>query len=114
MSKITGQNLIDVIKNKSKNLEGEMSFFEHLEVLRWHLIRSAIAVVLFMGVAWSYFDVIFDKVIMGPKNLDFWTYRMICSLGQRFNLGDDLCIDEIPIQIINIQMAGQFTLQMNA
>lgn len=114
MSKITGQNLLDVIKNKSKNLEGEMSFFEHLEVLRWHLIRSAIAVVVFMGVAWSYFDVIFDKVIMGPKNLDFWTYRMICSLGQRFNLGDDLCIDEIPIQIINIQMAGQFTLQMNA
>jgi sec-independent protein translocase protein TatC len=91
-----------------------MSFFEHLEVLRWHLIRSAIAVVVFMGVAWSYFDVIFDKIIMGPKSTDFWTYRMMCSLGQKFNLGDDFCIDEIPIQIINIQMAGQFTLQMNS
>lgn len=114
MSKTTGQSLLDVIKNKSKNLEGEMSFFEHLEVLRWHLIRSAIAVVVFMGVAWSYFDVIFDEIIMGPKNTDFWTYRMMCSLGQKFSLGDDFCVKEIPIQIINIQMAGQFTLQMNS
>lgn len=114
MSKKTGQNLIDAIKNKTKSLEGEMSFFEHLEVLRWHLIRSAIAVVVFMGIAWSYFDVIFDNVIMAPKSTDFWTYRMMCSLGERFGLGDDFCVKEIPMQIINIQMAGQFTLQMNA
>lgn len=114
MSKNSGQKLIDVIKNKSKNLEAEMSFFEHLEVLRWHLIRSAIAVVVFMGVAWTYFDWIFEKVIMAPKSPDFWTYKMMCNLAQRFNLGDDFCVKEIPIQIINIQMAGQFTLQMNA
>lgn len=114
MSKKSAQNLIEAIKNKSKNLEAEMSFFEHLEVLRWHLIRSAIAVVVFMGFAWTYFDYIFDKIIMGPKETDFWTYRMMCSLGQRFNLGDEFCIDKIPIQIINIQMAGQFTLQMNS
>lgn len=114
MSNKTGQNLIDAIKNKTKNLEGEMSFFEHLEVLRWHLIRSAIAVVVFMGIAWSYFDFIFDKVIMGPKSTDFWTYRMMCALGEKFNMADELCVKEIPMQIINIQMAGQFTLQMNA
>ncbi len=114
MSNKTGQNLIDIIKNKTKNIEGEMSFFEHLEVLRWHLIRSAIAVVLFMGIAWSYFDFVFDKIIMAPKNTDFWTYRMMCALGEKLNMGDSLCVKEIPMQIINIQMAGQFTLQMNA
>lgn len=114
MSKKTGQKLIDAIKDKTKNLEGEMSFFEHLEVLRWHLIRSAIAVVVFMGIAWANFDFIFDTIIMGPKSKDFFTYRMMCALGERLNLGEDFCIDDIPIEIINIQMAGQFTLQMNA
>lgn len=114
MSKKTGQNLIDAIKDKTKNLEGEMSFFEHLEVLRWHLIRSAIAVVVFMGIAWANFDFIFDTIIMGPKNKNFFTYRMMCKLGERLNLGEDFCIDDIPMEIINIQMAGQFTLQMNA
>lgn len=114
MSKKTSQNLIDAIKDKTKNLEGEMSFFEHLEVLRWHLIRSAIAVVVFMGIAWANFDFIFDTIIMGPKNKNFFTYRMMCALGERLNLGEDFCIDEIPMEIINIQMAGQFTLQMNA
>lgn len=114
MSKKSGQNFIDAIKEKTKNLEGEMSFFEHLEVLRWHLIRSAIAVVVFMGIAWANFDFIFDTIIMGPKNKDFFTYRMMCALGERLNLGDDFCIDDIPMEIINIQMAGQFTLQMNA
>jgi len=56
MSKLSGKKLIDAIKNKGKNLEAEMSFFDHLEVLRWHLIRSAIAIAVFMVVAFSFYD----------------------------------------------------------
>ncbi|MXV51072.1 twin-arginine translocase subunit TatC [Pedobacter sp. HMF7647] len=107
-------NLIKTIKEKGKNLQAEMSFFDHLEVLRWHLIRSAIAVCIFTGLAFAYYDFIFDKIIMGPKTPSFWTYRMMCLLGARFNLGPDFCITKIPIEIVNNEVAGQFTLQMNS
>jgi len=51
---------------------------------------------------------------MGPKKPDFWTYRMMCSLTEQFNLGADFCIKKIPFTIINTEMAGQFTLQLNS
>lgn len=114
MSEKSSKKLIDAIKDKGKSLEAEMSFFDHLEVLRWHLIRSAIAIIIFMGFAFAYYDFIFDTVIMGPKKTDFWTYRMMCLLSEKFNLGDEFCVDRINMNIINTDMAGQFTLQLNS
>ncbi len=101
-------------KSKPASLEAEMSFFDHLATLRWHLIRAALAIVIFTSLAFVYYDVIFNEVIMGPKNPDFWTYRMMCLLNERFNFGDEFCIKEIPFAIINTEMAGQFTLQLNS
>lgn len=114
MSDKSGKKLIDAIKEKGKSLEAEMSFFDHLEVLRWHLIRSAIAIVVFMGLSFAYYDFIFDKIIMGPKKIDFWTYRMMCRLSESFNLGEEFCVKQINMNIINTDMAGQFTLQINS
>src|SRR5690606_34251486 len=113
MSKLSGKKLIETLKNKGKNLEAEMSFFDHLEVLRWHLIRSAIAVVIFMMLAFSFYDFIFDEIIMGPKNADFWTYRLMCRIAEWLNT-PDFCVTEVPGTIINTQMAGQFILQINS
>ena len=95
-------------------MEAEMSFFDHLEVLRWHLIRSAAAIVLFTSLSFIYYDFIFDKIILGPKSPSFWTYRMMCSIAERFELGADYCVKEINFNIINTDMAGQFTLQINS
>lgn len=113
MSKLSGKKLIETIKNKGKSLEAEMSFFDHLEVLRWHLIRSAIAVTVFMIVAFSFYDFIFDNIIMGPKDANFWTYRMMCKIAEWIN-APDFCVTEVPGTIINTQMAGQFILQINS
>ncbi len=113
MSKLSGKKLIETIKNKGKNLEAEMSFFDHLEVLRWHLIRSAIAVVIFMILAFAFYDFIFDDIIMGPKSPDFWTYRMMCKIADWVNI-PDFCVTEVPGTIINTQMAGQFIMQINS
>jgi sec-independent protein translocase protein TatC len=99
---------------KLATLEEEMSFFGHLAVLRWHLVRAALAIVVLTSLAFVYYDFIFDTIIMGPKKPDFWTYRMMCQLGERFNLGPEFCIKEIPFNIINTEMAGQFTLQINS
>ena len=68
--------LIEAIKNKGKNIEAEMSFFDHLEILRWHIIRSVIAITVFAILSFTFYDFVFNQIIMGPKNLDFWTYRM--------------------------------------
>lgn len=95
-------------------MEAEMSFFEHLEVLRWHLIRSCIAIIIFAFIAFAYYDFIFDKIILGPKNTNFPTYRLMCHLAERFNMGDGYCIKSINFNIINTDMAGQFTLQLNS
>lgn len=110
----TESSLIKAVKEKGKNLEAEMSFFDHLDVLRKHLIRASLAIIVFSGIAFAFYDFIFDKIIMGPKSPDFWTYRTMCTLAEKFNLGADFCITKIPFTIINTEMAGQFTLQLNS
>lgn len=110
---LSGKKLIQAIKDKGKNLEAEMSFFEHLEVLRWHLVRSAIAVGVFMILAFAFYDFIFDDIVMGPKSPDFLTYKWMCKLGDVLGI-EGLCVTEVPGTIINTQMAGQFIMQINS
>ncbi|MDM1049157.1 MULTISPECIES: twin-arginine translocase subunit TatC [Sphingobacterium] len=105
--------LIEAIKNKGKNIESEMSFFDHLEVLRWHIIRAVIAVTIFAILSFTFYDFVFNEIIMGPKNLDFWTYRMMCKVGDALNLAG-FCVEKIPFNIINTELAGQFMLQINS
>ncbi|HEK21213.1 MAG TPA: hypothetical protein ENO28_12250 [Bacteroidetes bacterium] len=105
--------LIKAIKEKGQNMEAEMSFFDHLEELRWHLVRSAIAVCIFMAGAFYYYDFIFSKIIMGPAKPSFWTYRMLCKLGAALHR-DGFCVNNVPVKLMNNEMAGQFTLQINS
>lgn len=96
----------------SQNPQAEMSFLEHLEALRWHLVRSVIAVLGFAVLLFFYKDLVFDTVIISPKKADFWTYRFLCDLSERLMMGDLLCIREIPFSLINTQLSGQFTMHM--
>lgn len=105
--------LIKAIKEKGQNMEAEMSFFDHLEELRWHLVRSAIAVCIFMAGAFYYYDFIFSKIIMGPAKPSFWTYRMLCKLGAALHR-EGFCVNNVPVKLMNNEMAGQFTLQINS
>ncbi len=115
MSDTKAQKLIDSIKNKGKNLEAEMSFFDHLDVLRKHLLRALAVITLFTCFAFYFSDFIWHYIIMGPKRPDFWTYQMMCKLYEMFPIiGDEFCIKEINAKIINTEMSGQFTLQMNS
>ena len=111
MSK-TSDKIIKAIKDKSASLEGEMSFFDHLEELRWHLIRSALAIVVFTIFVFAFYSWIYDNIIMAPSKSTFWTFRMMCDLGKL--LHRDMCPGKINIQLINTEMAGQFTLQIDS
>ena len=99
---------------KGQKSDGEMSFLEHLEELRWHIIRSIIAIVVFMIVAFILKNFIFDTVILAPKDPDFFTNRLLCQLGHSKIFGhqlniSSLCINSEPVNLINIKMAGQIT-----
>ncbi len=85
----------------------EMSFLGHLEELRWHIIRSFIAVIILAIFAFIYSEFIFDNIILFPKNPEFFTNRMFCKLGHLMGT-EKLCINSKSFQIININMSGQF------
>jgi len=111
---MSDNKLVKAIKEKGKTIEAEMSFFDHLEALRWHLIRSALAVVIFSIVAFCNFKFLFNNVILGPFHPHtFWTFRMMCYLGTLMHISG-FCIDKINGGIINTEMAGQFLLQINS
>ena len=113
MAKERKTDLVEAVKGKGKTLEAEMSFFDHLSELRIHLIRASIAVIFFTIICFFFYDFIFDTVIMGPRKSTFWTYRIMCQIGEYFNKSG-FCIENIPGKIINTEMAGQFTLQINS
>ena len=91
----------------AKKDPNELSFLEHLEELRWHLVRSILAIIVIAIVAFVFKDFIFDTIILGPKSPDFFTNQVFCSLGQLVHV-EKLCINSNSFQVININMAGQF------
>jgi len=93
----------------SKN---EMSFLDHLEDLRWHIIRSLIAVVAAGGIAFLFKGFIFDVVLFGPKSADFPTYHILCELSKFFGLDQSFCFDELPFKIQSRKVATQFSAHM--
>jgi sec-independent protein translocase protein TatC len=98
-------------KKGGKSPEKEMSFWEHLEELRWHLIRSVIILVILAIAAFILRKFIFDMIILAPKEPDFISYRVLCAIG-RLVSSDALCIGTTPLEIINIEMSGQFLVHI--
>ena len=95
----------------AKNPEAEMSFLDHLEELRWHLIRSAVAVVILAVVAFVFKSFIFDTVILAPLAPEFPTNQWLCELGQKLNI-PKLCINSIPLNLQTVKMAEQFNMHI--
>lgn len=98
-----------VLENKKdeKTPYAEMSFLEHLEELRWHIIRSALAITIFAIVAFILKDFIFNTVILNPRTPEFWTNRMFAKLADYVGT-DALRINQQPLELISIKIAGQF------
>ena len=87
----------------------EMSFLDHLEELRWHLIRSTVAIVILGFVAFLMREFIFDTIIFGPKNPDFPTYGVFCKLSRMLGFSEAFCNNEPLFRIQSRVMAGQFS-----
>jgi sec-independent protein translocase protein TatC len=92
--------------------EKEMTFWEHLDELRGTLWRIVIAILVTSIAAFAFKDILFDDIILAPKSKTFITYRAFCKMGEWFSM-PSLCIDPSQFQLININLAGQFTSHMN-
>ena len=90
----------------------QMSFLDHLEELRWHLIRSVISILIIGTLAFIFKDFIFNTLLFGPKNINFITYEWFCNISQILGQGNSFCIEEMPFRIQSRTMAGQFSAHL--
>jgi len=97
--------------NTPANPDAEMGFFDHVEALRWHLIRSGIAILVASCGVGYFYEFIFNNIILGIQHKEFPTYRFFCWIATHVPYAKDLCIDkDVPIQLQNIAMFGQITM----
>jgi len=105
-------------ENSEDRQEKEMTFWEHLEQLRWHIVRSIAAVVILAIVAFLNKDFLFNQIILAPKTSEFITNRALCEFSKWIASywtaisPDALCIENFNLKLINIKMAGQFLIHM--
>ena len=95
-------------KKKQKD-PANMSFLDHLEDLRWHLVRSVLGILIAATLAFIFKQFIFDVIIFGPKRIDFYTYRVLCDIASFLDFEQSFCYEELPFRIQSRTMAGQFS-----
>jgi sec-independent protein translocase protein TatC len=88
--------------------EEEMSFIDHLEALRWHIVRSVLAIFVAAILFFVFIDTIFDKVIMGPTRNDFVSYKGLCDLSHFLHMGNSLCMPPMNMQLQVNSVSGTF------
>jgi len=92
----------------SESQKNEMSFLEHLEVLRWHLVRAFGSVLFFAILAFIFKGVVFDTIILAPSSPDFLTNSLLADFAEKLNM-PLLLINQVPLSFQNINLSGQFT-----
>ena len=89
-----------------------MGFLDHIEALRWHIIRSALVIVVAAIAVFIKIEWIFDRIILGPTHNDFISYKWFCALGRFFHY-DSFCLGEIKMELQNTAVTGQFMMGMS-
>lgn len=101
------------LNKRSGNNQAEMAFTDHIEELRWHLIRSVAVIILSAIIVFFNVEWIFTKVILGPAQSDFLSYKFLCQLGKLIKV-DVLCLGNMQIQFQNTELSGQFMMSLSA
>jgi sec-independent protein translocase protein TatC len=101
------------LRNKNAAPEAEMSFFDHIEELRWHIIRSIVAWLIGGIVIFYYIDWVYDNIILAPANENFVTYGALCRFGRWLHLGDAFCMPPVKINFQVTEVNGTFTSAIN-
>lgn len=91
----------------------EMSFVDHLEALRWHIMRAALAWLVAAIVIFVFIDWIYDNIILAPSSESFVTYSTLCRFGRWLGVGDGLCMPPVKIKFLVNEVNGTFTSALN-
>jgi sec-independent protein translocase protein TatC len=100
--------LLDFFNKRLKDPNAEMSFIDHLEELRWHILRSIIAIIICAIVVMIYANTIVENVLMAPTRADFISSRWLCTVGHQIGIGNTLCFPPVEAKFLENQMTGQF------
>lgn len=100
--------LLDFFEKRSKDTQAEMSFIDHLEELRWHIIRSVIAIAVGAVIVMLFANDVVDGVLMAPTRADFVSARWLCNMGHSIGIGDALCFKPVDAKFLENTMTGQF------
>ncbi len=85
-----------------------MTFIDHLEALRWHIIRAMIAIIVCAIIILLKIDWIFDNIIAGPINPNFISYKAFCDFSHWAHFGDALCMPPVVVQMQTTTFGAQF------
>ena len=94
--------------------EKEMTFLDHLEELRWHVIRALLAVIILTITAFIFIKEIFEYIVFAPAKIDFPTFKYMCELGKLTGTEATLCVSELPFMVQSRNMTGQFMMSITA
>lgn len=101
-----------IFGGNSENLGAEMGFMDHLEALRWHIVRSTVVVIILSIVVFCFPDFVFGQIIFGPLRVDFITYKQLCILSDKLGGVEGLCVKEMNFSLVSNQLSGQFTTHL--
>lgn len=100
--------LLDFFNKRNKDAKAEMSFIDHLEDLRWHVIRSVIAILVGAVIVFTYSDYVVDEILFAPTRSNFISAQWLCSVGHKIGIGNVLCFPEVKAKFLENTMTGQF------
>lgn len=101
------------LRGKDKSEQGEMSFMDHIDALRWHLMRGVLAWLAAAILIFVYIDWVYDTIILAPSSEKFITYSSLCRFGHWLGLGNSLCMPPVKIRFLVTEVNGTFTSALN-
>lgn len=101
------------LKKRNASPNAEMAFTDHIEELRWHIIRAILVIAVasifvFINIEW-----VFSQIILGPANADFISYVWLCQLSKAIGT-DVLCLGELELMFQNTELSGQFMMSFSS
>ena len=100
--------LLDFFSRRATDEKAEMTFIDHLEELRWHVIRSVIAILIGAIVVMIFSNQIVDGILMAPTRSDFISARWFCKLSHILGMGNTICFPPVDAKFLENTMTGQF------
>src|SRR5690606_21469358 len=102
---------VSIFKNR-QNDDKEMSFIDHLEELRWHIVRSLIAVLITAVFLFIYMGWFLDCIMLGPSRRELISYTGLCDFSQWIGAGDALCLPPVKVELQAAKFGSQFIASM--